>query len=78
MATIVTGRRVLLPDSSEPRPATITIDASGKITSLEEVWRARDPSDQHVNWVDARDLTVIPGLVECVTPRLNQPRSILG
>ncbi|KAJ7770219.1 allantoinase [Mycena maculata] len=71
--TIVTGRRVLLPGSPEPGPATITIDPLGKITSVEGACRTRDAtSDHHVKWVDAKDNIVIPGLVDAHV-HLNEP-----
>ncbi|KAJ7462335.1 allantoinase [Mycena galericulata] len=71
--TIVTGRRVLLPDRREPVPATISIDGSGKIISVEEAWRGRDASSDHaVNWVDGNDDVIIPGLVDAHV-HLNEP-----
>jgi hypothetical protein len=63
----VTGRSILLPGSSEPRPATLTINADGKITSVLDGWRTRDLTSDHTNWIDAQDNVVIPGLVEYVT-----------
>ncbi|KAJ7132745.1 allantoinase [Mycena crocata] len=72
MATIVTGRRVHLPGSPEPRPATITIDASGKITCVQDGWRTRDTNSDHAKWVDAEDNVVIPGLVDAHV-HLNEP-----
>jgi hypothetical protein len=62
--TLLTGRKILLPGSPEPRPATITIAPSGEITSVEDGWRVRDPGSVHVKWIDAQDDIVIPGLVE--------------
>ncbi|KAJ6586949.1 allantoinase [Mycena vulgaris] len=73
MSTItVTGRAVLLPDNPHPRPATLTIDISGKIASVQEGWRMRDPASDHVNWIDAQDNIVIPGLVDAHV-HLNEP-----
>ncbi|KAJ7680346.1 allantoinase [Mycena polygramma] len=74
MATIlhVTGRRVLLPGSPEPRPATIAIAPSGEITSVEDGWRTRDPAVDHGRWIDAQDDIVIPGLVDAHV-HLNEP-----
>ncbi|KAJ6593926.1 allantoinase [Mycena capillaripes] len=73
MATVlhVTGRRVLLPDSLHPRPATISISPSGKIISVEDGWRMRDPASHH-RWIDAQDDIVIPGLVDAHV-HLNEP-----
>ncbi|KAJ7901859.1 allantoinase [Mycena olivaceomarginata] len=73
MATILTGRKILLPGNSEPRPATITIAApSGKITSVEDGWRTRDPASVHGRWIDALDDVVIPGIVDAHV-HLNEP-----
>ncbi|KAJ6625618.1 hypothetical protein B0H10DRAFT_2313271 [Mycena sp. CBHHK59/15] len=66
-ATIVTGRHVLLPGCMEPRPATITIDQSGKISAIQDAWRPHDtrlPTSDHVTRIDAGDSIVIPGLVD--------------
>jgi len=73
MATILTGRRVLLPGNPQPRPATITI-AAGKITAVEDGWRTRDPVSDHAitRWIDAQDDIVIPGLVDAHV-HLNEP-----
>ncbi|KAK7057169.1 allantoinase [Favolaschia claudopus] len=72
--TILTGRKVMLPDSPDPRPATITISPAGKITSVLEGWRARDPDSVQspAIEIDAQDLVVIPGLVDAHV-HLNEP-----
>ncbi|KAJ7703170.1 allantoinase [Mycena rosella] len=70
--TTVTGHRLLLPDSPDPRPATLTVDPSGKISSVQEGWRKRDPASDHGNWIDAQDNIVIPGLVDAHV-HLNEP-----
>ncbi|KAF8210300.1 allantoinase [Mycena galopus ATCC 62051] len=75
MATILTGRRILLSGDPEPRPATITIAAlSGKITAVDDGWRKRDPVSDHAiaRWIDAEDDIVIPGLVDAHV-HLNEP-----
>ncbi|KAF7315639.1 Allantoinase [Mycena indigotica] len=59
----VTGQRVLLPDSLDPRPATLTIE-SGKIVAIEDGWRKSD--------IDAGSYILIAGLVDAHV-HLNEP-----
>lgn len=66
---VCTGSRVLLPEYDEPNPATIIVDkSSGKIV---DVRRDRITHDQLaldailVEWLDAGERVVLPGLVEC-------------
>ncbi|KAF7376167.1 hypothetical protein MSAN_00031800 [Mycena sanguinolenta] len=74
MATILTGRRILLPGNPEPRPATITIDASGKIIAVDDAAHARNAVSDHniTQWIDAQDDIVLPGLVDAHV-HLNEP-----
>lgn len=67
---VCTGSKVLLPNTPYPAPATIVIDQStGKIIDIR-----REHLDQNqitfetsaVEWVDAGNHTILPGLVECV------------
>jgi allantoinase len=66
------GRRVLLPDTDSPRPATIIIDlSSGKILSVLPVRLSKNDLTPHIapdshiaTYVDAGDKVVLPGLVE--------------
>ncbi|KAJ7188240.1 allantoinase [Mycena filopes] len=68
----VTGQSILLPDTPDPQPATITIAPSGKITSIELGWRPRDPTSDPDKWIDAQDNIVIPGLLDAHV-HLNEP-----
>jgi len=66
---VCTGRNVLLPGNAAPVPATITIDIlTGKITDIVPEYQTRDAEtdDDSVQWIDAADKVVLPGLVECV------------
>jgi allantoinase len=67
MLLTVTSRKVLLPDSDLPRPATINVDLeTGKIIEVflgyigDEA--CKKGGDSH--FVDAGDKVVLPGLVE--------------
>ena len=65
---IFTGRHVVLPDGV-PRPATLVVDAaSGTIADVREgaAARADFPDVADADWVDAGELYVLPGVVECV------------
>ncbi|KAJ7084411.1 allantoinase [Mycena belliarum] len=71
MPTItVTGRRVLLDGSDDPRPATLSI-VDGKIAAVEHGWRMR-PASHASTWIDAQDNIIIPGLVDAHV-HLNEP-----
>nr|GAT56362.1 allantoinase [Mycena chlorophos] len=63
MPLTVSGHRVLLPGSTEPRPATLTVE-DGKILAVDDGWRVSD--------VDAGDYVLIPGLVDAHV-HLNEP-----
>ena len=70
---VCSAQRVLLPDSNEPTPATIVIDRhSGKIIqvrpgrlTLQEI-----QLDGNIEWIEAGNNIVLPGLVECVQLQL--------
>jgi cytosine/adenosine deaminase-related metal-dependent hydrolase len=62
---VFAGSHVLIHGADGPSPATIEVDASGKITAVHAGKRPRtDFAD--VDYVDAGDLWILPGLVECV------------
>jgi allantoinase len=70
---VFAGSRVLIHAADGPSPATIEVDLSGNITAVHAGKRPRtDFAD--VDYVDAGDLWILPGLVECV-PNLILPRS---
>lgn len=61
---VVTGRNVLLPNSDQPQPATITVDiGTGKITDIQTVYTQQSLGGKTA-FVDAGDKFVLPGLVE--------------
>ena len=75
MTLICTGRNVVLPDLSSPVPATFTVDLStGKITHLVLGYQSSDArsDDSTVQWIDAGDKFVLPGLVECVSAEISR------
>ncbi|KAF5386109.1 hypothetical protein D9615_002251 [Tricholomella constricta] len=75
---ICTGRNVLLPGNPEPVPATITIHVlTGKIIDIAQTYQPRDaqPHDDAIEWIDAGDNTVLPGLVDAHV-HLNEPGRI--
>lgn len=67
---VCTGQRILLPGNHSPVPATIIVDkVSGKITEVQARQCTRNDLPANLNvttWVDAGNLVVLPGLVECV------------
>ncbi|KAF9012348.1 hypothetical protein BDQ17DRAFT_1232080 [Cyathus striatus] len=73
---VCTGFHVLLPDSSEPQPATITVDlTTGKITHIRKEHLIRDETlelDADIIWIDAGHKFVLPGLVDAHV-HLNEP-----
>ena len=65
---VFTGR-ALLPGFDSPRPATIEVSIqTGKITAIHRERRERDayPGIEDVNWLDAGNKFILPGLVEYV------------
>jgi len=67
---VCSGARVLLPGISEPSPATIVVNkSSGKIIEVREGQYNREQlglETKSVEWVEAGNSIVLPGLVECV------------
>lgn len=66
---IFTGKAVLVSSSAPPRPATIEVyKPSGRVITVHNEWRSK-ASYPHVpaeDYVDAGELYLLPGLVECV------------
>lgn len=61
------GSRVVLPGQNQPQPATIVVDsATGKITDVQRRLCARNefPAVEDIDWIDAGDSVIIPGIVE--------------
>jgi imidazolonepropionase-like amidohydrolase len=75
---ICTGRKVLYAGTAVPQPATITIDTeTGKITEILPFYQTRGVhetriDEDDVTWIDAGDMVVLPGLVECVAPSMTR------
>lgn len=66
---VITSERVQLYAYEEPVPATIEISDTGKISNV--ILRKSSQSDYQttaVEFMDLRDLVVLPGLVELVSP----------
>lgn len=67
---VCSAQRVLLPDNNEPTPATIVIDKhSGRIVQVRpgQLTHEELGLDQNkVEWIEAGNNIVLPGLVECV------------
>lgn len=66
---VCSAQRVLLPDNSEPTPATIVIDKrSGQIVQVRpgQLTHEELGLDEDVEWIEAGNNIVLPGLVECV------------
>ncbi|KAH7888681.1 hypothetical protein F5I97DRAFT_736463 [Phlebopus sp. FC_14] len=74
----VTSRNVLLPESDDPRPATITVDVeSGKITAIDLQYVGGDAdqvdgSGSSFQLLDVGANTLLPGLVDAHV-HLNEP-----
>lgn len=65
---------MLLPDNNEPTPATVVIDKhSGKITQIRPGQLALEELglEGNVEWIEAGNNIVLPGLVECVQLQLS-------
>jgi allantoinase len=66
---VCSAQRMLLPDNNEPTPATIVVDKhSGKIIQvrLGQLTREEIRLDGNIEWIEAGNNIVLPGLVECV------------
>ena len=66
---VCSAQRVLLPDNNEPTPATVVIDkCSGKIIQvrLGQLTHEEIQLDGNIEWIEAGNNIVLPGLVECV------------
>jgi len=62
---VVTGSNDLLPGQNAPQPATITVNPStGKITDIQLQVGQRPRDDIDVQWIDADNKFILPGLVE--------------
>lgn len=70
---VCSAQRVLLPDYNEPTPATVVIDKhSGKIVQVRPGQLTQQElglPDRDVEWIEAGNNIVLPGLVECVQLR---------
>ena len=66
---VCTGSKVLLPECADPVPATVIVDRStGKIIDIRpsRISREQLTTFESVEWIDAADNIVLPGLVEYV------------
>jgi allantoinase len=63
---VCTGSKVLLPEGTDPVPATVIVDRStGKIIDVRQRQISREQLPlEPVEWIDAGDNIVLPGLVE--------------
>lgn len=62
---VCTSKNVLLPASDSPQPATLVIDTvTGKIIDVQLGRTAKTSFPDNIQWVDADDKYVLPGLVE--------------
>jgi allantoinase len=66
---VCSAQRVLLPDNDDPLPATVVIDKhSGKIVQVRSGQLTHEELglDGNIEWIEAGNNIVLPGLVECV------------
>lgn len=74
---VCTGRNVLVAGDTIPGPATIKVDLStGKIIEISRGHQTKEgitPDGDEITWIDAGDMTVLPGLVEFVFRVLTSP-----
>jgi allantoinase len=65
---VCTGSKVLLPECTAPVPATVIVDRStGKIIDVRQSQISHEQLTlESVEWIDAGDNIVLPGLVEYV------------
>lgn len=77
---VCTGSKVLLPEKADPVPATIIVDRStGKIVEVRRNQVTREQVQlESVEWIDAGDNIVLPGLIEYVirTSHINHLRAL--
>ncbi|KAJ2774610.1 Allantoinase, partial [Coemansia nantahalensis] len=64
--TAFTGRRVLLDSAAEVGPATVYVDAAGRVARIEREYRPEGAA------VDAGDRLLMPGIVDGHV-HINQP-----
>ena len=72
---VCSAQRVLLPDNNEPTPATVVIDKhSGKIIQIRPGQLAHEELrlEGNIEWIEAGNNIVLPGLVECVQLQLSE------
>ncbi|CAA7261602.1 unnamed protein product [Cyclocybe aegerita] len=73
---VCSGRKILLPGDTSPSPATIVVHLStGKIIDIREGQASCDElglNRRAVEWIEAGDLVVLPGLVDAHV-HLNEP-----
>jgi hypothetical protein len=71
---VCSGQRVLLPDNNEPTPATVVIDKhTGKIVQIRpgQLTEEELRLEGNIEWIEAGNNIVLPGLVECVYLQLS-------
>jgi allantoinase len=67
---VCTGNNVLLPGETSLKAATLKINRdTGKIVEI-SLGRKDPHQESNVEWIDAGDKFVLPGLVECVLTSL--------
>lgn len=77
---ICSAQKVLLPGNNEPTPATIIIDKhSGQIVQVRQgqLTHKELGLDGHVEWIEAGNNTVLPGLVECVRLKMGSNKYLI-
>jgi len=69
---VCSGANVLLPEATLPVPATIIVDRStGKIVNVRPIQLTREQLIlESVEWIDAADNIVLPGLIEYMAPHI--------
>jgi allantoinase len=81
---VCSAQRVLLPDNNEPTPAAVVIDKhSGKIIQIRpgQLTQEELRLEGNIEWIEAGNNIVLPGLVECVQLQLSDEyliRSVLS
>lgn len=71
---MITGHKVLLDPNGPPGPGTLYIGENGKIQRVVTKYSKQvdHPEVRKEEWLDAGDLTVLPGLVDAHV-HLNEP-----